>query len=848
MSTIKLIHESFRSMKGRAMLRRIGISVRLNLLLSAFSLALISVVMVAFLSLNSQSHDRDELVRVTDERSVSRTVQFDFADFNGLQNAVALQVGRKGAAEAADTAVTRKAFLDSIARTRADLAKLRTLSQAEGGIDESAVAAVATSLDQFMQVDAQIMDQYRRGDLASKARGDALVLGQEKEIFSAATAGLNTIVDRLTRQVAATVKTAEDSANSATRWNIILGVVALLLITTLALLIARSIRTPLAQLGEVANKLADGDFDVEIETGETDEPGRALIALGRLKTSVTTLVGEMNRMSAEHEKGDIDVQVDAQAFQGDFQRVAEGVNQMVGSHIAVKKKAMAVIKAFGEGDFDAPMEQLPGKKAFINDTIEQVRSNLKLLISEMKHMSDEHDKGDIDVNIDVKRFPGEFGTMARGVNDMVAGHIAVKKKAMAVIKAFGEGDFDAPMEQLPGKKAFINDTIEQVRSNLKALIADTSLLADAALEGRLEVRAAADRHRGDFRRIVQGINGTLDAVIGPLNEVSRVLVAMENGDLTQSITTQYRGQLEDLRQAANNTAVKLARTVSEVISATDQLSNASGQISGASQSMSQTATEQAGSVEETSASVEQMAASINQNSDNARVTDGIASKAATEASEGGQAVQETVAAMKTIAAKIAIIDDIAFQTNMLALNATIEAARAGQHGKGFAVVATEVGKLAERSQVAAQEIGELATGSVRTAERAGTLLAEIVPSIGKTSDLVQEISAASAEQASGAAQITTAMSQMNKITQQTASSSEELAATAEEMTAQTNQLQQLMQFFTVENRGAQGAKAARTKVPVGASASNPAVTQRPPRPRSAETVLPDLDDAAFDRF
>jgi methyl-accepting chemotaxis protein len=826
------------------MLRRISISARLNLLISAFSLALIVVVMLAFLSLNSQSRDRDKLVQVTNERSVARTLQFDFANFNGLQNAVALQVGRKGAAEAADTAVTRKAFLDSIVRTRADLAKLQTLSQEEGGIDESEVAAVATSLDQLMQVDAQIMAQYRRGDLASKARGDALVLSQETEIFSAATASLNTVVDGLTRQVTNTVKAAEGSANSATRWNIILGVAALLLIFALALLIARSIRTPLVELGEVADRLADGDFDVVIDSSQTDEPGRALIALARMKTSVTSLVGEMNRMSAEHEKGDIDVQVDAQAFQGDFRRVAEGVNQMVGSHIAVKKKAMAVIKAFGEGDFDAPMEQLPGKKAFINDTIEQVRSNLKLLISEMKHMSDEHDKGDIDVNIDVKRFPGEFGTMASGVNDMVAGHIAVKKKAMAVIKAFGEGDFDAPMEQLPGKKAFINDTIEQVRSNLKALIADTSLLADAALDGRLEVRAGADRHRGDFRRIIEGINGTLDAVIGPLNEVSRVLVAMEKGDLTQSITSQYRGQLEDLRQAANNTAAKLARTVSEVISATDQLSNASGQISGASQSMSQTATEQAGSVEETSASVEQMAASINQNSDNARVTDGIASKAATEASEGGQAVQETVAAMKTIAAKIAIIDDIAFQTNMLALNATIEAARAGQHGKGFAVVATEVGKLAERSQVAAQEIGELATGSVRTAERAGTLLAEIVPSIGKTSDLVQEISAASAEQASGAAQITTAMSQMNKITQQTASSSEELAATAEEMTAQTNQLQQLMQFFTVDNRGAQGAKVARAKVSVGA----PTSTQRPPRPRSGDMVLPDLDDATFDRF
>src|SRR5690606_14141548 len=126
--------------------------------------------------------------------------------------------------------------------------------------------------------------------------------------------------------------------------------------------------------------------------------------------------------------------------------------------------------------------------------------------------------------------------------------------------------------------------------------------------------------------------------------------------------------------------------------------------------------------------------------------------AAKEATEGGESVQQTVSAMKDIAKKIGIIDDIAYQTNLLALNAAIEAARAGEHGKGFAVVAAEVRKLAERSQVAAQEIGQLASSSVQMAEMAGKLLDEMVPSINKTSDLVQEISAASEEQSSGVSQ------------------------------------------------------------------------------------------------
>jgi methyl-accepting chemotaxis protein len=215
------------------------------------------------------------------------------------------------------------------------------------------------------------------------------------------------------------------------------------------------------------------------------------------------------------------------------------------------------------------------------------------------------------------------------------------------------------------------------------------------------------------------------------------------------------------------------------------------------------------------------------------VTDGIASTAASEASEGGKAVEETVDAMKTIANKIAIIDDIAFQTNMLALNATIEAARAGEHGKGFAVVATEVGKLAERSQVAAREIGELASASVQTAERAGTLLGQIVPSIGRTSDLVQEIAAASSEQSVGASQISKAMAQMSKITDQNAASSEELAATAEEMAAQTTSLQELMRFFKVD-------RAVRAQAPRAVAA---------PRARTADSdVSDDFDFASFEKF
>jgi len=282
---------------------------------------------------------------------------------------------------------------------------------------------------------------------------------------------------------------------------------------------------------------------------------------------------------------------------------------------------------------------------------------------------------------------------------------------------------------------------------------------------------------------------------------AEIMNKVASGDFAVEVGTQ-NGDQSSLLYAIKQMVEKLTGVVTEVNSGAQALASASEEVSATAQSLSQASSEQAAAVEETSASMQQMTASITQTSDNAKVTDSMATKSAGEAGEGGEAVRETVSAMKQIAQKISIIDDIAYQTNLLALNAAIEAARAGEHGKGFAVVAAEVRKLAERSQIAAQEIGTLATSSVDMAEKAGRLLDTMVPNIKKTSDLVQEIAAASAEQTSGVGQINAAVTQMSQTTQQNAASSEELAATAEEMSGQAEQLQITMSYFKLGGSGA----------------------------------------------
>ncbi|AFL75936.1 HAMP domain-containing methyl-accepting chemotaxis protein [Thiocystis violascens] len=475
--------------------------------------------------------------------------------------------------------------------------------------------------------------------------------------------------------------------------------------------------------------------------------------------------------------------------------------------------AAEVANRIAAGDLGSRIDLKAGDTGSLMAAMKTMSETIQQIIEEMSHMSAEHDQGDIDARIDASRFNGSFRAMAEGANQMAAGHISVYRESIGCVKEFGEGNMDAPLQAFPGKKAFINETIEQVRGNIKALIADTRLLSDATLNGQLDLRADATRHRGDFRRIVDGINGMLDAVVSPVNEVMRILKLMEDGQLSETIKTSYQGQLEELRNTVNNTVAKLAQTMRDVSATAADLTSAADQVSMTAQTLSQGATEQAAGVEETSASMEQMSASVAQNTENASVTDGMAAKAAKEAAEGGVAVRETVAAMKQIAQKIGIIDDIAYQTNLLALNAAIEAARAGEHGKGFAVVAAEVRKLAERSQIAAQEIGEVAGSSVELAEKAGRLLDAIVPAIAKTSDLVQEISAASSEQSTGVRQINSAMDQLNQTTQQNASASEELAATAEEMSGQAEQLQGMMRFFKTGAEPAVQAATAKASPP-----------------------------------
>ncbi|MEI8171837.1 MAG: methyl-accepting chemotaxis protein, partial [Rhodoferax sp.] len=514
--------------------------------------------------------------------------------------------------------------------------------------------------------------------------------------------------------------------------------------------------------------------------------------------------------------------------------MAQAANEVVQSHIAVKMRIVDIVTGYSEGKLEVSMERLPGQKARISEAMDKVQRTLQ----------DAAEAASFNQRI---RLSLDSLPVCVTVSNAQALLVHATPPAKELLKLFGGASFEA--DKFYGNKLstlFKNpddagrfdqavrsgETVDmEIQGRKLRLLArpvsdasgtpigritqwidrtdeiasehELDDMVSAATRGDFSGRLNLEGKTGFFGKVSLGMNQLMATSEQGLTDVAEVLVAFAEGDLTQRIERDYEGLFGQVKDSANATAENLTRVIGEVRDAADALTGAANQVSATAQSLSQAASEQAASVEETTASIDVMSASISQNSDNAKVTDGMATKTNKEAIEGGSAVSQTVTAMKQIAAKIGIVDDIAYQTNLLALNAAIEAARAGEHGKGFAVVAAEVRKLAERSQQAAKEIGELASNSVTTAERAGKLLDEIVPSIQKTSELVQEIAAASAEQSESVVQIGGAMGQLSKATQQNASASEELAATSEELSGQAEQLQQSIAFFNTGDEAPQ---------------------------------------------
>ncbi|MDR3750025.1 MAG: methyl-accepting chemotaxis protein [Terracidiphilus sp.] len=662
----------------------------------------------------------------------------------------------------------------------------------------------------------------------------------------------------------------------------------------------------LSGIVDYVSRIAKGDDSATTScAGETDQIYEWLVLL---KTNMVAMLTDINMLTGAAKEGKFETRANSTKHQGSYRQIVEGVNDTLDLVVdkvnwyesildAVPFPVHVIDKDMKWVFLNKAFEKLMVDRRYIRDRKDGVgrpcstaNANIcntdKCGIMQLRKGTPESffDWGDLRCKQDTSNLvniKGQHVGYVEVVTDLsetlsVKDYTAseVERVASGLVQ-LADGDLNFDLKTAEGnkytgevKKQFekINGSLAQLKSAIGALATDAGMLANAAVDGKLATRADASKHQGDYRKIVQGVNETLDAVTGPLNAVADDIARISKGDVPDIVTKNYNGDFnilkdnvnalivamneittaaeeiasgnltvnirersekDTLMQALGSMVNGLTRTVSDIRSIAGEVSAASQSISTASIQVSKGASNQAAAAEEASSSMEEMVSNIKQNADNAQQTDKIANKSAKDALESGKSVLEAVAAMKEIASKISIIEEIARQTNLLALNAAIEAARAGEHGKGFAVVAAEVRRLAERSQKAAGEINQLSGTTLKVSEKSGEMLDKLVPNIQRTAELVQEITAASKEQDTGAEQINKALQQLEQVIQQNASAAEEMASTTEELTGQSDQLVSALSFFhTGDEDGAPGRRGADSKA------------ARPAQATQARTVKP----------
>ncbi|UZE95536.1 methyl-accepting chemotaxis protein [Alkalimarinus alittae] len=345
-----------------------------------------------------------------------------------------------------------------------------------------------------------------------------------------------------------------------------------------------------------------------------------------------------------------------------------------------------------------------------------------------------------------------------------------------------------------------------------AIEKEIDAIVESAAQGDLSKRIPLGDKDGFFKKLSIGLNDLLESSSSFVSDIGQLFAQLADGDLTKSISNEYEGDFQRIKEDANGTVSRLTDIISQIREAANTVHTAANEIAQGNTDLSQRTEEQASSLEETASSMEEITATVKQSSDNASEANHLAFEAKTKAQQGGETVQEAVKAMKEILTSsnrindiIGVIDEIAFQTNLLALNAAVEAARAGEQGRGFAVVAGEVRSLSKRSADAAKEIKDLIRDSVVKVEtgsmlvnESGDTLGAIVHAVDQVAGMINEVSTAASEQSSGIEQINQAVVQMDEMTQQNAALVEEASAASEAMSEQASSMNRLIGFFKVD--------------------------------------------------
>ena len=673
--------------------------------------------------------------------------------------------------------------------------------------DKDSVVAINRHISSYAEGFDKVFEKVKSGEITSTQEANRAI-GEYKDATHQSESMVNELAKQIDAQTALDVTKSISISRKTQMSMLILSVIAIILSILQAVFITKSLLRQLGgdpkQVSDIANKVASGDFSSEINLRGNDTTS-VMAAMKKMVDTIRALVSDADTLGVAAMEGRLSIRAETTKHQGDFKKLIQGVNtiidRLVGLLDAMPAPSMLIDQDFnilymnkaGAEAGNRTPQQVIGSKCYDHFRTSDCRTDKCACGRSMNSgqiATSETDAHPGTLNLDINYFgipiKNDSGTTI-GAFEVVTDMTAVKQAARVAEK----------------QANYQNEEVNKLLANLQ-LFSIGDLNFDTSV-------APSDADTQAIASNFTKIGTTLTQNVNVIKEITANAKQVAQGNLM--IELKKRSDQDELLESLAKMVSKLKEVVAEVQSAADNVSTGAQEMSATAQQMSQGATEQAASAEEISSSMEQMASNIRQNTDNAMQTEKIAVKSSSDAKDGGKAVMETVSAMKQIATKISIIEEIARQTNLLALNAAIEAARAGEHGKGFAVVASEVRKLAERSQSAAGEISQLSTSSVAIAEQAGDMLNKMLPDIQKTAELVQEISASSKEQDTGAEQINKAIQQLDQVIQQNAGAAEEMASTTEELSSQAEQLKATIAFFALDTQPRHTASAPQHKQP-----------------------------------
>ena len=554
------------------------------------------------------------------------------------------------------------------------------------------------------------------------------------------------------------------------RNSVVIGIGLLVIAAVMLILIVDTINKPIKKLVTLVRDVAQGNMNINIDRTSIskDEIGVLTNDVYELIDVIRSIIDNLNRLVFEaNTNGNIDYRIDTEKYNGSYKEMTEGINVLVDGFINDIMETLNALAQISNGNFNIEIKTMVGQKAILNKQIDLLTDSLKGIHAEIVSIARNASDGNFKVKADTEKYKGDWAQLLNDLNLLVYS---------------------------------VSEPLHEIENSLT----DMS-------NGNFNTRMTGN-YKGAFDIAKRAVNSTEEKTLSYVNEISQILGAMANGDLTVTINREYIGVYAPIKEALLTILASLNKSMREIYSTAEQVLSGAGQISQSSMYLADGATKQANAINELTDSIEKINENINLSSENADNANNLSQKSNQNAQNGNAEMSFMVMSMEgikesseNISKVIKVIEDIAFQTNLLALNAAVEAARAGEHGKGFTVVAEEVRNLAAKSQDAAKETTDMIEDSTRkvgdginAAHTTAASLNTIVGDIQQVSKLISEIADMSHEQADAIQIIRSGLSDISTVVNNNASASEEYAAASQELNSQAEMLKELVSFFKLK--------------------------------------------------